>query len=416
MKFRIVSRPIAFLLLFSVTMLFAQTIPYWVKNETVRNPDQYYFGIGISQNSKSEADQEAFVQFAQMIELKVQSITETYLKESGDDIEDVIIDQAKIETEVKLKGITVNERFFDEETGIYYSLIQHKRDAYERMVKEQLRKEVEMLREKNIAEEKKKREELRHQKEMEQLKVEEEHAKMEEERKREMLEQQKRRRRSERERFFNTQYKAFYEKPPTPFFFDFQSAVMSTRRNQFVLKPSVYPLSFTQANYNLYTKYLGFSLGAYWVDRKLELQDFQIRLQLLNERYGVYPIALAVGIVQYATEISDFDDVDVIQGSISPSLLANISVPQLYGHAALAVDRRKLSVALQHYPLFDYFNGKIALILQNDLYFFKSYRNRFNDDFLLQAGINFEVVPEALFLMFSYEDNEFLVLTIDYRF
>lgn len=416
MKFPIVYKSIALIILFSITMLSAQTIPYWAENETVRNPDQYYFGIGISQDSKSEADQQAFVQFAQMIELKVQSITETYLKESGGEIEDVIIDQAKIQTDVKLKGITVSERFYNEEKGIYYSLIQYERDEYEQMVKEQLRKEVEMLREKNIAEEKKKREELRHQKEMEQLKTEEERARMEEERKQEILERQKKQRRMERERFFNTHYRTFYEKPPTPFFFDFQSAVMAEHSNQIVLKPSVYPLSFTQANYNLYTKYLGFSLGAYWVDRKLELQDFQIKLQLLNDRYGVYPIALSVGIVQYATAISDFDDVDVIQGSVSPSLLANISIPQLYGQAALAVDRRKLSVALQHYPLFDYFNGKIALILQNDLYFLKSYRNRFNDDFLLQAGINFEVIPRAMFLMFSYEDNEFLVLTIDYRF
>lgn len=408
------------LVLFTILIVFSNNIsaqdkPYWVVHETVENPEQYYFGVGVSSRSKEEADNDAYVNFSKMIEVKVQSMTEIFIEENQDIIKDGMINKSRIESDVKLKGVSITARFRDEQAGIFYSLIKYERSAYEEMVKRGIEQEVEELKAKYSAEEQKKQEELRHSAEMAKLKENETREKMEREKREEYLEEQKKQRRIERERFITEHYKTFIDTPVPAFLIDIQNAELEQKKHEVILKPTVYPLSFIQANYNFYGKYLGFALGFYWQDKKLQCQDAQIKLRLFKDRYDAYPIALAIGLVQYSYHLSNFSDVNSIRGSVTPALYANVSLPQLANHISLFVDRRKLSISIQYFPFFEYFKGKLSMLAQNDLVFLKAFRNRFNNNFIVQPGLGFEVIPNSFQLMFSYEDNEFVTMTINLK-
>ncbi len=210
-------------------------------------------------------------------------------------------------------------------------------------------------------------------------------------------------------------YKLFYEKPVAPYLINFQNAEVGYKHHEFIFKPTIAPLNFIQANYNYYTEYLGFSLGLYWKNKKIEEQDLLIKFRILKERFGIYPIALAIGIVQYSYNISNFSNSNEIEWGVSPSVMMNISFPQIYSTASLSADIRKISFGLQYFPFFENLNGKISLILQSDFIFMEEYEDRFGNNFILQPGLSFEVIQNSVLLIISYEDNEFVTLTFDFK-
>ena len=101
-------------ILFYSPFLFAQ--PYWVKNKTIEHNSQYYFGIGVSDISEVAADDAAYINFGKIIEIKVQSITERILDENKSGITDITLNSTKIESDDKLKGITITERFYNDDS------------------------------------------------------------------------------------------------------------------------------------------------------------------------------------------------------------------------------------------------------------------------------------------------------------
>ena len=153
----------------------------------------------------------------------------------------------------------------------------------------------------------------------------------------------------------------------------------------------------------------------YWRNNKVQQKDFQIKLRILKENFGIYPIALAVGIVQYSNAISNFSNFDNIEWGVSPSFMFNISFPQIYSTTSFTLDRRKTSLGFRYFPFFNYLNGKVSLILQSDFIFMNEYKDRFGNRVILQPGLNFEVIPNSLFIMLSYEDNEFATITLDFK-
>lgn len=405
---------VTFLILFQTSLLFAQ--PYWVIKQSIENNSQYYYGIGTSNNSEESADDKAYINFGKMIELKVQSSTENILEEDSSGIKNTSLNITKIESDVRLKGITITERFFDEKNEIYYSLIKYTISEYEKIYKRELKNEISLLKEKNRQKEEKIKEDTRHSNELAKIEEAELISKMEREKKEEQLELLEEKRKREHEQFMQTQYMLFYEKPVAPYLINIQNAEVGIESNELILKPTIAPFNFIQANYNLYTEYLGFSLGIYWKNKKIEEQDFLIKLRILKEKFGIYPITLAVGVVQYSYNISDLSNSDEIKWGVSPALMMNVSFPQVYSTASIYIERRKLSLGFQYYPFFASLNGKVSLILQSDVIFMKEYEDRFGNNFIVQPGLRFEVIENAVVLMISYEDNEYTTLTFDFKF
>ena len=406
---------IQFFLLHNVN-LFAQDQPYWVKHATIPDANKYYFGIGYSDRSRSEADDKARIEFSKMIEVDVISKTEYELKEKNYKLDDRYKVESRVLANMKLKGIAIHERWQNTATGQYYSLIKYEKDEYENILISDIRREINLLSEQLRSQEKKAAEELRHKQEMDKINEEKARAEMESQRRKEILNAEKKRRRSERESLIFQEYQHFYKKPIPPFLIDISNAIVGFPENQVILKPTLYPFSFIQANYNHNWSYLGFSFGLYWNNKELQLQDAHLKLKIFRDHYGIYPIAIAIGLVQYSKNISNFSDLSAIKPGVTPSLYTNASIPQLYSHTTLYLDARKISFGIQYHPFFEHFAGKLYVLVQNDMIFMKEFRNRFNDRFLVQPGIGFEVVPGALFLLFSYEDNEFITLTLDYKF
>ena len=400
--------------LFHSSFLFAQ--PYWVNNKTIENNTQYYFGIGISDISEVVADDAAYINFGKMIEIKVQSTTERFLEENKSGITDITINSTKIESDVKLRGITITERFYNDDSNTFYSLIKYSISAYEKILKRELNNEIKILKERNKNKEEKIKEDARHSAEISKIEAAESISLMEREKREDDLKQKEEARRIEHEKFMQEHYKLFYEKPVSPYLIDFQNAEVGNKSHELVLKPTIAPLNFIQANYSFYTEHLGFSLGLYWKNKKIEEQDLLIKLRILKEKFGIYPIAIAVGVVQYSYNISDFTNKDDIKWGVSPSVMMNISFPQIYSTASFSVDRRKLSFGLQYFPFFEKLNGKISLVLQSDYIFMEEFEDRFGNNFILQPGLKFEVIQNSVLLMISYEDNEFVTLTFDFKF
>ncbi len=399
-------------LLVQSTSLLAQ--PYWVVNKSIENQDEFYFGIGHSEISEIASDESAYIHFSKMIEVQVQTTTERFIEENESEISNITINSTKIESDVELRGITITERFYDEESNIFYSLIKYTVSDYEKILKRELNSEIIILKEKNRNEEARKAEEIRHSAEIDKIYEAESQSAMEKEAAEDKLKQQEAERRLEHEKFMLNHYKAFYEKPILPYLITSQNAEVGINNHEFIFKPTIAPFNFIQASYNYYTEYLGFSLGLYWKNNKIEEQDFQIKLRIFKDKFGVYPIALAVGVVQYSRNISNFSDYKKIEWSVSPSVMMNVSFPQIYSTVSFSIDRRRTSFGLQYFPFFEQLNGKISLILQTDYIFMDDYKDRFGKNLIFQPGLRFEVIKNSVSLMISYEDNEFTTITLDF--
>jgi len=398
---------------FDATFLYSQ--PYWVANRTIKNNLQYYYGIGSSKISEKAADDEAYIQFSKMIEVKIQSTTERFLEENKDNISDLTINSTKIETDIKLRGIAITERFYDEKNKIFYSKIEYPISMYESILKRELKSEIEILIEKNKNEERRKLEGIRNIEELSKIVEAEKIAKFESDKREDKIQQLQKERELEYEKFMNQFYKLFYDKPVSPFLINFQNAELGLNNHEFILKPTVNPVSFIQTNYSFYTKYLGFSLGFYLKDKKVEEQDFQAKLRILKEKFGIYPVSLALGVVQYSYNISGFSEFNKIKWGFSPSFMMNISFPQIYSTASVYAESRKMILGFQHYLFFEELKGKFSLMLQSSFWFNTAFSDSFGNKFILEPGITFEVIENYVLFMISYEHNEFLTLTFDFK-
>jgi len=245
---------ITFYLFLTTTFVFAQ--PYWVINKSVENDEQYYFGIGYSSISELKADEHAFINFGKMIELKVHSTTEILLEENNLEISNKTVNSTKIESSVKLKGITITERFYDKENKQFFSLIKYTIAEYEDILKRELNSEIAILKEKNKNEEAKREENFRHIEEISKLAETEAISRIEKEKREDNIKAAEEEQRLKHERFMLNHYKLFYEKPVSPYLITTQNAEVGVKPHEFVLKPTVVPLNFVQANYHFYTDYL----------------------------------------------------------------------------------------------------------------------------------------------------------------
>ena len=399
---------------FHQSSLLAQ--PYWVINNSIENHEQYYFGIGSSDISEKAADEEAYVRFGKMIEIKVKSTTEILLEENKSGITDIIVNKTQIESDVKLRGITITERFYDEDNNTFFSLIKYEVSSYEKILKRELNSEIEIQIEEHKNEEKHKLENVRHSEEISKIEEAELISRLENEQREINLKLKEEKQKLENEKFMRDYYKSFYDKTVNPYLIDVQNAEVGANNHQLSIKPTLTPLSFIQANYSYYTKYMGFSLGFYWKNKRMEEQDFQIKLRVFKENFGIYPITLALGVVQYSYNISDFSNIEEAKWGVSPSLMMNVSFPQFSNVTSLYIDSRKMSLGLLYYPFFEYFDGKIGIILQSDIIFNPNFQNCFGDNLILQAGLKFEVIKNGLLLLISYEDNEFIAVGFDFEF
>ena len=112
-------------------------IPDWVQHKqegnSIDDALSYYFGIGVSTESQKEADNLAREEFAKSVEVNVISLYTENIKEHNASYSENIETSTLILTDLSIKGISIQERYFDKEKKMFYSLMKLKKEDYNRI-------------------------------------------------------------------------------------------------------------------------------------------------------------------------------------------------------------------------------------------------------------------------------------------
>ncbi len=140
--------------------------PYWVREMKIEDPEAWYFGIGTSEESREDADDEARVEFSKMLEVRVDSRVQHEINEKGRKVSEAFQMKNTVMSKMILRGIYVSERWTDPESGTNYSLIRVNKNDYNKLIEEEIAREVARQAALNRYEEKKREESIRHQETM----------------------------------------------------------------------------------------------------------------------------------------------------------------------------------------------------------------------------------------------------------
>lgn len=388
--------------------LHAQTAPYWVTHLTVKQAGSYYFGIGSSPESQKAADDDARGEFSKNVSVKVQSVTDSYLEDSGENITDSFKQQLKVESGLDLRGVNITERFYDAQNKTYYSLIKYKKEKYLALFKQELQREMERLHQENLTKEQKEKEQIRHEQEMARLQAEKERKELELQRKRDRLEAEKARARQQHLAHIMATRGNFVRMAAPHKMLTLPTAEIGNKMQEVSVTPSLKPFGLLRADYAFYWKILALSFNVSEKEEFFNWQEFALKLRLLKGRVDVYKTALALGAIQYSHDLNSFKNFNHEHLGYSLFLSGNVSIPQAYTYASLYVDRRKAAIGFHYYPFFNGLKGKLILLLQGEFIFDQDFRDRFGDKFLLQPGLRFAVIPGFFATTISYQLNEYI--------
>jgi predicted nucleic-acid-binding Zn-ribbon protein len=395
-----------------ITLLSAQNTekPYWVENKSVENSDEYFYGIGISERSSDDADDKARISFSKNVSVKVKSLTEVTLSENEKNISDEYRRQTAVVSEMDLKGISITEQWYDINNKKYYSLICYTKRGYNAIFLANLNNELEILRAENQSSEKELRENQRHQSELQKIKLEKEQQDMALQKEKEKLKSEKTKvKQSRKSKLLKTRADFIKMSAPNRVI-DIQTAEINTKRHSFYIAPTVNPFGVLRASYIFSWKLISCSVDLNFEENNLQFEDMYLKLRLLSTDGGVFHSAIAVGVNQFAHSVSNFDKKNC---GYSIFGAANISAPGIYSHFSIYADIRKVSIGFIYYPLFNYFKGRVSLVLQNEMIFNVDYRNRFGDKLLIEPGIRFYIIPNKFNMLISYEGNEYTAFTFE---
>ncbi len=409
---RYILLPVIFLI---ISTLSAQTAPYWVTHLTVKNPGKYYFGIGSSTESQKAADDDARGEFSKNVSVKVQSVTDSYLSESGGEITDSFKRKLKVESGLDLRGVNINARFYDEKTNTYYSLIKYKKEEYLALFKQELKREMERLRQENLTKEQKEKEKIRHEQEMARLKAEKEKKEIELQRERDRLEAEKQRAKQQHLAHIMATRGNFIKMSAPLNMLTLPTAEIGEKTQEVSLTPSLKPFGLLRADYAFYWKIVAVTFNVSKKEEFFNWQEFALKLRLLTGQIDVFKTALALGAIQYSHDLNSFKNFSHNHIGYSLFLSGNISIPQVYMYSSLYVDRRKAAIGFHYYPFFNGLKGKLVLLVQSEFIFDENFRDRFGDKFLIQPGLRFEAIPGFFDATVSYEQNEYVALSFSFK-
>ena len=116
---------LTFMMLLVVSFVEASPAPDWVLGRThlMYDPDQYLIGVGFSKENAVSASESARAELIKSISVKVNSTTKDYNSTDKSFSEATIISKS----ELLLEGSLIKDGWYDEDKGIFYSLVVIKR-------------------------------------------------------------------------------------------------------------------------------------------------------------------------------------------------------------------------------------------------------------------------------------------------
>ena len=393
--------------------------PDWT-NGTIKNPDQFYFGVGSSNKSQKDADDKARENFALMVQLNISSRNYAKVSETKRGVKDEYVQSTSITTEQSLRGINISERWND--SAIFWSLIKMRRDDFwELQEKEGSRASKQKIAHAQTSAQttvelqkidtQTKQELLRNAALQQQL-DEQERAQKAALRRAAM--QAKQERRSAR----MSEYGHFSRISPARQVVSSRNGkLLGSGRPEFAQKVSlgfiIDPLAINNLGYSLSYWLLESSLDFEFLDNQLEQQEFALRMQILPGKGTYYTTSIAIGAVEYLGLISEIENEQLV-ASYSPTLSGTSTIPHWrYSLVSFYCDARMITLGINNYPFFSNFGESFNVAVQVNYIKDAAFRNRFNEKLEFEIGLQFMTI-ENLTTILSYEDHEFFKIRFEY--
>lgn len=397
--------------LFSVELL-GQAKPFWVTNNTVQNSQQYYFGIGISDSSFDDADFKARIQFSMNVEVKVKSLFEQKIKEDDNEYSNTTKVSNELLSDVSLKGIAVTERFHD---SLFYSLILYKKDDYDSLIAQEIRREIERQKVKNKMEEERKREEIRAERAKDSLTAVQQNEKLKTQQEQSALEAKQYEQEEFEKQFRIKQYQEFLSQSPPEKVVTLRNGELSHASTSIGIKTSVSPFVVRGAYVAFRLWKFEFSSRAVWQHSKVEQQEAFAKIQILPNIGDYYRTTLAIGVSQALGRIAEngyfFD-----KSKYSFFISGNVTLAHfMHSYISFYGDRRNYAVGINSNPFYSLFKHHVGVMI--DLHYIpdEEFRNLYGDPIMVQGGIRLEA-SETMSTVFAYEGNERFFLTFEFAF
>ena len=390
-------------ILFISISLFANDKPNWFsdyqKTGSIKNQEEYYWGIGSSKKSKKDADNIALSNFGMCIETKVKSVMNSYLKEKNGKVTDSISQEIKITSDIGLKGISITGRHYDGKT--YFSLIQYKKSEYNKILKAEIKRDLERQQmeldkkiEENKLAEKEKQEKIRN--DSEKQKLDESVSKM-------------------KEKFMmqiRNKYPDFFNSKPPYKTISFRNGELIPYKTQLNIKTGLFPISFEEIFLAYKVWLFEFSLTSSFYENKYNQQEVQIKYQILPYSGKFYKFSATFGFTAYKSQLikSDFFDSEIL---FTPFIAGNVTLPNLnFSYLSAYADLAKTGIAINNYVFYKQLKDRISAILEINFIYNDKIKNKFVDSIVIQPAIVFKTT-DNLSTTFSYEDNEVWIIGVE---
>lgn len=361
---------------------FAQGLkPDWVSNheagkslENVRpGAAQAYFGIGVSKTGQEEANEQARLAFVKHVSLKIDVSSVLSEEERNGAFKQQYESRISAVSSARMTSVSITETWSG--GGVFYALIQIPKDEYNKLVLEEVNREIERqkaetrkeIEEKNLAFEKQKNEE--------ELRA-----------KREQLAKDRKAREQET-------YGPFYKKMiPTRMV----NALTGTANyTELMLKGAPFSRE-AGAVFGAKKFWIGqvWAAGEWRRDGELHNMEAGVRAILVDGTQGGHGLSVAAGftgfVVSDRLEAKLDGKKDVT--SASPAAYVTYAMPQLfYSHLNLTADARRVSTGIHMRPFYNAstLGESVELLAQGDLILHKKYRFDKNEPLLLHGGVRF---------------------------
>ena len=395
-------------------------IPTWVQRtqegRAIDNASDYYYGIGVSSESQDKANTKAREEFAKSVEVKIKSVYEENVKATGKRYSEKIDISNTALTDISIRGISITERYYNNEQEKYYALMQVTKDEYNQIFKDELDKEqerqiaqaaadlnqekiaLEKEKRSNLIKENKTREKVRHSFESRKIKS-----------KRKII-----RKATRRDKLIT--YRSFLGLAPPDKVISFRNGELPTGKHAVSMHLGISPVTIENLYYGFQFWKMTISTNFNGEGGRFNTQEMMIKFQVMPNSGEFHKVSASFGYVEFLHSLSKLDDLESIEPEYSPFLAATMTFPELFhSFGSIYADTRKVSLGINSYPTYDNFDDTLCLLFELHYIGHSGFRNRFGDAILIQAGVRFKT-SEHITTSFIYEDHEMFVFGADYVF
>ncbi len=409
--------------------------PEWVQLGEVEN-DTMYWGIGVSSLSQLDADDQARLAFAQMVEVNVSSIARQAFEENQDQLSETYSYETLVSTDLSLRGILITEQY-ESADSTFYSLIQYGKTSYHELVtqeiKVRLRSEIERSKALLTAQEALRADSLQHKITMDSLALAREQAILDSIQKELDMEAEAVRQAEEHMEIMKRKHADFLDLTPHHRGVDAPTAGLQDGYGEVMVRWNTMNQNFREIRLGGALSVIGIDLGLTMNEFELDKGEISGRVQVLPPRGELYRISLVLGWTGYIrdgrslewdlTDLSSYQENidklgandDDLEEDVGSSFLAagSFGIPQTNMHVSLYADKRRIAFTNVWYPFVRNLGDAISLVTQIEYHIDELYRNRFGDELEFQGGIRFTAIPGRFSTLIAYEDNEWWRLTFE---